>query len=736
MTLKNIRREHVKKAIKYIGSHGVPKKRKSRKYLLIHENKIYPPKYVLSLAHKFAVGREMEPEEFSGGKLQTNKLLKNLGFRIKELPKGERKDTASSVEKIERTPHNERCPKCKKTIKRLLERIYGKVEVNHKFNTGTFPEDFKNTPYYESLLKIYRALQNYRGFRDFVRIKSLPRCDFFVPNPGFIVEFDESQHFTFPRKIALENYPEDIKLGFDKKRWIGLCEKINARDNDPPYRDEQRAWYDTLRDFSFNILGLPTIRIYSKENVWCELDEKNKSDILWFKNFIQKNMASSIKRKQSLEKGGLRIGLAFPELGNRDKNVDHFLSLLKDSNISLDLLIFPESYESIEAEDAIEPEDITSCKGFKETCKKYTWISKELKLSIIVGISVDYKDTSISGGGNDQYCFFVTPKGNKALYHKHSSSKYTAFFDDQWSIGKNFPVLAVGNKKIGISICHDSYISLIPRVLKTKGTDIWVNISFQNVRSHIWEAVLQTRAIENEFISICTLHRNSKPSRGEGKPQKEPYAFSEDGKIKLRELKKNILIEKIPPEKRAGKIYYFNTDSYETYPIKEILKSNLAKKADTISINKDQYGNIKIKGRDANFVFKDISLKEFIFTPEKLWELSLKERDKIALFSVWAENEEEWKNYKSKVERIINGRVIEFSTLFVFLNKKTDDILMAAYRSSNYKDSRIFFPRGFPFKIDKRFLKGMESVYIIALDDREKDEAMYFKRISQIIHFL
>jgi hypothetical protein len=39
-----------------------------------------------------------------------------------------------------------------------------------------------------------------------------------------------------------------------------LCEEINAKDNYPPYRDEQRAWYDTLRDFLASDKGSETYR--------------------------------------------------------------------------------------------------------------------------------------------------------------------------------------------------------------------------------------------------------------------------------------------------------------------------------------------------------------------------------------------------------------------------------------------------------------------------------------------
>jgi hypothetical protein len=222
---------------------------------------------------------------------ETNNFLKNLGFNIVEAssknpvtkPLGK-----NSKIKVPTTRHNERCPKCKETVKKLLEKIYGRVEQNYKFEVGTRPENFINTPYYDKLKQIYEALRNYRGFKEFVKAETLPNCDFFIPKPGFIIEFDESQHFTLPRKITLKNYPEELKLGFDRKRWIKLCEKINAKDNDPPYRDEQRAWYDTIRDFLPIIKGLnPTIRLFANDFVWCSLDPNNPSDVKRFENLLK-----------------------------------------------------------------------------------------------------------------------------------------------------------------------------------------------------------------------------------------------------------------------------------------------------------------------------------------------------------------------------------------------------------------------------------------------------------------
>jgi len=244
------------------------------------------------LANKYANGEELNPSEFSGG-AESNDFLRVLGFQIVET-KSPRKikhtfpeesgETTSSI-----VHHDERCPKCKDTIGKLLERIYGRAEQNYKFEVGTHLQDFLNTPCYGKLKEIYEALQNHRGFREFVKATTLPNCDFFIPNPGFVVEFDESQHFTLPRRIALETYPKELELGFNRGKWIALCEKINARDNSPPYRDEQRAWYDTLRDFLPVVKGLkPTVRLFAEDFVWCSLNPNDVSDVAIFRKFVRK----------------------------------------------------------------------------------------------------------------------------------------------------------------------------------------------------------------------------------------------------------------------------------------------------------------------------------------------------------------------------------------------------------------------------------------------------------------
>lgn len=289
MIPSNIRKTHIISATKEIDSKGVPAGRESKKFLLVFEGKKYPPKYVLALANKFADGRLLDSDKFSGG-LETNNFLKKLGFQIEEigpLRKTRRKISRLAVEKKVHC-HNERCEKCKDTIENLLRKIYGKVKRNYRFEVSSGTDAYNDSLFYNNLKTIFELLQGYRGYKNFVRTRGLPHCDFFVPKPGLIVEFDESQHFTFPRKISLSHYPETLRLGFSVRRWINICEKINSKDSDPPFRDEQRSWYDTLRDFLPEIIGLnPTVRLYANDMQWCGLDPGKHDDVLKFKKLIE-----------------------------------------------------------------------------------------------------------------------------------------------------------------------------------------------------------------------------------------------------------------------------------------------------------------------------------------------------------------------------------------------------------------------------------------------------------------
>src|SRR5579871_5611614 len=78
-----ITRENVLAAIAEIDRDGVRSGRQSSTYDLLHGGRKYPPKYVLSLAARYATGKELEPEEFEGGiGTPAFRLLSRLDFDI------------------------------------------------------------------------------------------------------------------------------------------------------------------------------------------------------------------------------------------------------------------------------------------------------------------------------------------------------------------------------------------------------------------------------------------------------------------------------------------------------------------------------------------------------------------------------------------------------------------------------------------------------------------------------
>ncbi len=75
--------KHILAAIQEIDRNGVRPGRQSTTYDLLYKDKPYPPKFVLSLASKFATGKELEPNEFEGGmETEGYKYLERFDFTI------------------------------------------------------------------------------------------------------------------------------------------------------------------------------------------------------------------------------------------------------------------------------------------------------------------------------------------------------------------------------------------------------------------------------------------------------------------------------------------------------------------------------------------------------------------------------------------------------------------------------------------------------------------------------
>lgn len=183
------------------------------------------------------------------------------------------------MSEIDPHAHVLHCRLCKDRVSAMLSALYGPCRINHQFHWAANPEEYASTALAELLFAIRKTLGDWRGHRDFIKSAQVPPCDFFVFDPPFILEFDESQHFSAARLMTLSCYPDTLRLGFSRARWQGLCREINARDDQPIDRDERRAWYDALRDLIPQLHGFrPTIRLFAGDYAWCTLDAADPKD--------------------------------------------------------------------------------------------------------------------------------------------------------------------------------------------------------------------------------------------------------------------------------------------------------------------------------------------------------------------------------------------------------------------------------------------------------------------------
>ncbi len=529
-----ITRAHIAEAIQRIMRDGFPPQRRGRGYCLVADGNHLPPKYTISLAHQVAMGEWLHPGQFSGGQ-ESNGFLRRRGFKVAGCACGggvlndavapEPVPPARGKQKTLSSHQGERCPACKERVAELLKRVYGTCMRNHGFGWPAALAPYAATAIGSLLRDVARMLEAHRGYgvSTFVRRELLAPCDYWVPNPGFIVEFDESQHFTSLRRLALSEYEDMVPLGFSARRWIELCEHHDARDNHPLYRDEQRAWYDTLRDLVPSIRGLqPTVRLYASDRVWCSLDPDRREDrkrfleLMWEErapsNRVSAKGRSSTVRAESM----LRAAMVFPQSAQKSSDgvppsgpgapQPDVPTVTSFAGEAPDFVLFPEGY--ISASD-----------------QERTGLLRKLALDLGAPLLVGAIDGSVDASGRDwQVILRFDPDGSRyRVYSKHSTADAVAFERPDWDSNSMLPTFELGGVTAGATICHDHYLGLLPRFLAKRGARLWVNPSFDNVKEIKWSSILRLRAVENRFFSLCTLHCDVT------KQKTHPYGFSPDG---------------------------------------------------------------------------------------------------------------------------------------------------------------------------------------------------------------
>jgi hypothetical protein len=250
-----IERDQVNAAIRRY-CHDRPQHHAARSAFLLWRGEKLPAKYILRLSFEIATGCWPNAETLTGGKAGV-RVLTSLGFD-------------AIYEKPKRKSWNRSAVKCARraALKDILERNYGRIQIEWKCKIAV-PDLVERTSMQAALQQILNAIEAHRSIVVHGRNGHLLAFDLFLEEVDLPIKYDERQHFTPLRAASLRAYPRRACLGFDRARWIRLCDEIRAGDNSPRYRDEQRAFDDSVRDILAPRLGLlPVVRIFEEDVVW------------------------------------------------------------------------------------------------------------------------------------------------------------------------------------------------------------------------------------------------------------------------------------------------------------------------------------------------------------------------------------------------------------------------------------------------------------------------------------
>lgn len=169
-------------------------------------------------------------------------------------------------------------------MQRVLQKSFGIIWRLKKIEWLKTPNPEQLPPEYRQIVD---ALIKYRNQSTFLKSNFSLACDIVIDWHKIIIEYDENQHFSQACKITLINYPDNIKVYFDKNYWIEQCNKINAKDNHPFDRDEKRAYSDAVRDIEASKNSYTLIRIKHGD-----FDRTNENAVEYLKNIIPINTES------------------------------------------------------------------------------------------------------------------------------------------------------------------------------------------------------------------------------------------------------------------------------------------------------------------------------------------------------------------------------------------------------------------------------------------------------------
>lgn len=525
----------------------------SRFTFLLYNGKKYPAKHIRGMAYYVHFREEISKEAFAGGK-ETVRFFSRLGFETQynaeskiesefEIEPQELKKKSKNKEKNKLAkPFNKIVIPTKDVIaqKNALQLLLNKLcdgdivcEKTYSWmkTPATISNEYKN---------LYNALCSYRHNENFAKKNVSLRCDFVCESKKLIIEYDERQHFSEARRIALQSYPE-AALNFDRNLWIKACQDTQAKDNSPADRDETRAFYDSVRDIEAGKHGYTLIRI-----MHGQIDFQKDEAMEYLKKIL---FDEKTENKLSIPRRSIKIGLYLQTDEFYGDSREFYKVMDKIQKSEIDILVFPEdSYVPFAAKfyDADFFEDADLQQIYHETLK----LSQSIGKAVVICLKDRY-DTIMSVYAN---AFASASETKHKNYIKHTATGSSACELENYPqyAEEAFQPIIYKGFRIGMTICYDCNHPMFSRKYAENKIDIILNSTGGDVRYDKWYKYNKVRAIENNCFTFVTMGGSEKTK---GK-QCCVYGFTPVGKL----MQPTLLNGKYAERKNLpGEIYIYDT---------------------------------------------------------------------------------------------------------------------------------------------------------------------------------
>lgn len=499
-----------------------------RSTFLVYEGKRLLAKHIRGMAYQVHYGEQISKNDFGGG-METVCFFERLGFEMDY--RGISNNTASpkvakksilhneamsehdlkhvAVNVVDKNPEvqkvvisSKRVIEQKNALQLILNRIFdGDIVCEKTYSWLKTPEDLTG-----AYRELYNALSSYHGDTTFAKKNVTLRCDFVCESRKLIIEYDERQHFSEARRIALESYI-DVPVLYDRALWIKACRDVSAKDNVPLNRDEIRAYYDSVRDIACYEHGYKLIRIMHGQ-IDFETDGATERLIDLLAPVLNNNSFCNASKldvdsieNQRIKESFIKVAmyLQTDELKNK-KAFEKILPIMK--NAYADIIVFPE-YCYVPFVDEITNTDIVLAEDQEKIFSVCLGLSKEIGKAVIVS-SHDKYDTIYSVFAN---AFPLNGETEINLYIKHTMCGSSCLdFERYPEMAANIfdPILFKGYL-IGMTICYDCNHALFSRMYGIYGIDLIINSTGGNVVYDKWFKYNKVRAIENNCYTLVTM---------------------------------------------------------------------------------------------------------------------------------------------------------------------------------------------------------------------------------------